>query len=370
VANLSRPDRDATTTPSGSHDRVRWRCSRGHGWETEVRQRVSRATQCPTCLAGLWTSRLEFQVAALVSAVTDLLVTVGARLPRSDRAADERVDLLIDDLGLFIDLDPSRWHSSAESISRDARKLERLSKQPYLRVRPARIGPLPVELADPDQQMVLPGDDERDPMLWAEAVLARVRTIRPATPMRPLTVTTRDLALAGAHRRWRDLRSEPRRTSLASEFPEISEQLLEVVGRPALTAADLSPRGDDRAVWACPSCGHRWQARVANRTVQGTGCPPCANRRGATRAAAPRPGQSFADVHPHLVPHFIADETNPGKTLFQLRPNSIDRCRWTCPHCARPWTTTPHHLNRNPGGGCRRCGHQRGGRTRRRPTAD
>jgi GGDEF domain-containing protein len=51
--------------------------------------------------------------------------------------------------------------------------------------------------------------------------------------------------------------------------------------------------------------------------------------------------------------------TNPGKTLFDVKRHSIDRCRWQCPHCARPWTTTPHALHRNPQGGCRACGIER-----------
>src|SRR5215212_1177714 len=37
--NLSRPDRDFRTTPSGSHNRISWRCKSGHEWETEARQR-------------------------------------------------------------------------------------------------------------------------------------------------------------------------------------------------------------------------------------------------------------------------------------------------------------------------------------------
>src|SRR5215212_5736551 len=80
----------------------------------------------------------------------------------------------------------------------------------------------------------------------------------------------------------------------------------------------------------------------------GTGCPPCSYRRGAALAATPRAGRSFADVHPELVRFFVADETNPEKTLRYLKPSSTDRCRWTCPHCGRPSTARPQQLHRNP----------------------
>jgi hypothetical protein len=56
VRNIDRPDRDASSTPGGSHDRVLWRCRQKHEWETSARQRVKHGSQCPTCLAGLWTS--------------------------------------------------------------------------------------------------------------------------------------------------------------------------------------------------------------------------------------------------------------------------------------------------------------------------
>jgi hypothetical protein len=77
VANLSRPDRDAESTPVGSHDRIRWRCARGHEWEAEARQRVRHGTACPRCLAGLWTSRLEFQTAELAALLSGTAVDVG-----------------------------------------------------------------------------------------------------------------------------------------------------------------------------------------------------------------------------------------------------------------------------------------------------
>ena len=120
--NVSRPDRGFRTTPSGSHDRVLWQCRSGHEWETEARQRIKWRTQCPTCLAGLWSSRLEFQVAELVSLATGMQVTVGDRRPRSDRAATDNVDLLVVDADVRFDLDPSRgmptrWPSNGTSAS-------------------------------------------------------------------------------------------------------------------------------------------------------------------------------------------------------------------------------------------------------------
>jgi rubrerythrin len=364
-ANLTRPDRDAYSTPSGSNDRVQWRCRQGHEWETAARQRAKHLTQCPTCLAGLWTSRLEYQVAELVQLATGLEVRVGIRRRRADRAATEHIDLFVVEAGLLCDLDPSRWHRDGKAAARDLRKLERLAGQRYVRIRPEPLGRLPAIRSRPEQQIVLPGGAEDDPWLWASALISALQSFCPTVHLPQTGPEARAAALARADLRWRRLRSVARRRSLLSEFPTVADQMVEVVGRPEITAADLAPSGDDRALWRCPDCGHEWEARVANRTVLGTGCPRCSYRRGAARIARPAPGRSFADHHPGLVPYFIEDDTNPGLTLSDLKPNSIDRCRWTCPHCGRPWTATPQFLHRNPQAGCRVCGYLRSARARR-----
>jgi rubrerythrin len=367
VENLSRPDRDVTTTPSGSHDRVLWRCRVGHEWETSARQRARHSTQCPTCLAGLWTSRLEFEVAEFVQVATGLPVTVGARRARTDRASDERVDLLVPDIGLLVDVDPTRWHSADKAVAGDARKLDRLAGERYVRIRPRRLGLLPSRRADENQQVVLSGDDETDPWNWALAVLEALKRFSPEIEVRTPSPSARIEAKARADLRWRQLRSGPRARSLLSEHPEIAQQFVSTVDRPGLTQADLAPSSDDRVLWRCPDCGHEWEARVGNRTLLGTGCPPCSYLRGSARAATPRPGQSFADRHPELVEYFVENHTNPGKTLFDVKPNSIDMCTWNCRYCGQPWITKPHALNRTPTSGCRPCGSKRSAEMRRGP---
>jgi hypothetical protein len=343
---------------------VLWRCVRGHEWETEARQRVKHATQCPLCLAGLWSSRLEFEVAELVSASTRYTVTVGTRLVRPERGPDERLDLIVEDVGLLVDLDPPRWHSDRAARARDARKLQRLAGRPYVRIRPAALGRLPSTSASHAQQVLFDGPHDA-PDTWARAVNRALVAFAPGTSIVELPRQVRSEALTRVARRWRDLRALLPIRSLATEHPVVAAQFVGVVDRPGLTAADLAPAGDDRVLWRCSNCGHQWEARVANRTVLGTGCPPCSHRRGAARSATPKPGGSFATLHPELVAYFVSDETNPGKTVTELKPNSIDRCTWTCRYCGRRWVTTPHSLHRDPSRGCRPCGHRRGAEKRR-----
>lgn len=364
VCNRSRPDRDARSTPGGSHDRILWQCSRGHSWETSARQRVRYSTHCPVCQAGLRVSRLEFRVAAVIEAATGLTVIVDALLPSSSGPA-ERLDLLVDHLGLFIDLDPSRWHASTGARERDARKVVRLRERPYIRLRPNGLGRLDLP-ADLDRHQALVRlDDETDVVAWAAAAIGVILGRWPSLPSSLPTGTALEAALARADQEWRALGVGRRGRSLQSVHPAVAEEFVCVVGQPALTAADIPPAGDDRVLWECSRCAGRWEARVANRTRLGTGCPPCAYQRGSARAARPRAGASFADSHPELVHCFISNETSPGRTLDQVKPSSTDRCTWVCPHCGSPWTSTPQALHRNPARGCRGCSYARGVAQRR-----
>jgi hypothetical protein len=317
---------------------------------------VKHRTECPFCLPGFRSSRLEFEVAELLSAATGLTVLVGYTEPRTDRSDVERIDLYIEEIDLLIDLDPRRWHRSPSAVDRDTRKLKRLAARPYVRVRSAAIGPLAADLPvdAPARQVIVADGSETDAATWLTPLLLLVAELGHAA--RPLTEDERHEALGRAARRWRDLHHGVRRRSLRTEHPDVAAEFVEVCGRPGLTAADIAPAGNDRVLWRCRSCGHTWTARTGNRTVLGTGCPPCRYRAGGRAAARPKPGHSFADMNPTLRAQFIRNLTHPGLSLEDLKPNSADVCLWHCPNCGREWRNSARARNRAPlrGCGCRR----------------
>ena len=322
VQNLTVPTRDVHSTPTGSHDCVLWRCRYGHEWVSEARQRVKFRTNCPSCRPGFRSSRLEYEVAELFTAMTGLAVRVAYGEPQKDRADTERIDLYIGELDLLVDIDTARWHRDPEAVRRDTRKAERLATRRYVRLRSARLGPLDLPVGVACQQ-VLAGDDDKNPENWAGALLVVLKSIPDANVTTThLTPAQREEALGRASRRWADLLRGTGRSTLDTQHPEIAAELVEVCGRPGLTAADIAPAGDDRVRWRCSTCGHEWTARTANRTLLGTGCPPCSYRAAGRLTARPAPGNSFADRHPGLAKHFIDNLTHPGIGPTQLRPNS------------------------------------------------
>ncbi|RZU30391.1 zinc-ribbon domain-containing protein [Blastococcus saxobsidens] len=363
VENETVPQRDASSTPAGSHDRIRWRCRAGHEWVASAKQRVSHRTNCPGCRPGFRSSRLEYDVAELITVATGLGVQVSHEEPRQDRADVERIDLWIQELDMLIDLDPERWHRGEAARRRDARKLRRLASRNYVRARSLQLGALDVPLPPGSRarQVILSGSADGDPELWLAALVPILRegSAQTSTPL-TLPRAAKAQALGRAARRWADRHHEPRARSLASEHPHLATEFVAVVDRPGLTAADIAPAGDDLVLWRCTACLHEWQTKTKNRTRLGTGCPPCRYQQGGRLAARAAPGNSFADRNPQLVDQFIANRTHPGVGPREFKPNSTDSCEWRCPRCDATWVTSPQSRNRRPDGGCG-CGRRRSG---------
>ncbi|DBA82282.1 TPA: hypothetical protein ACH3X2_000550 [Trebouxia sp. C0005] len=113
-----------------------------------------------------------------------------------------------------------------------------------------------------------------------------------------------------------------------------------------------------RAEWKCPTCSHEWQAQVAPRVRDDSGCP-CCNRIGSvgnrykepTFAAAQHPlllewdyeHNTQDSIHPHdttlgsqKLVHWVCHKCPQGQPhLYQMTPNNRTNRRGKgCPYCA------------------------------------
>lgn len=101
---------------------------------------------------------------------------------------------------------------------------------------------------------------------------------------------------------------------------------------------------NQRLAWACV-CGHRWEARVSNRTAAGSRCPGCGPAR-----RAPRRSRALSD-HAHVV----AQSVGWDPELVNAASNS--RRTW---RCERGHTWAARVNNRTVGGsGCPQCAGRR-----------
>ncbi|DBB16004.1 TPA: hypothetical protein ACH3X3_003372 [Trebouxia sp. C0006] len=111
-----------------------------------------------------------------------------------------------------------------------------------------------------------------------------------------------------------------------------------------------------RAEWKCPKCSHEWQAQVARRVQQDSGCPRCSSKLGR-RTIQPtveeaqhellleRDYQRNAvdNIHPSTTTlgsrklvHWVCHNCPKGQLhLYQMTPNyRTNRQRAGCPYCA------------------------------------
>ncbi|WP_373312420.1 zinc-ribbon domain-containing protein [Asanoa siamensis] len=339
LENLSQPGRGPAAMNPATNDLCRWRCDKGHEWVTTAASRAA-GSGCARC-RGNGQSRFEVEIAELIAAGTGATVLVDVSQVAGGKRW--RIDLSIPSIGLLIDLDPAHWHRNS---ARDSRKAMAFAGHEYLRVRPTH-------LADVGGQICWVTDGGDDPWKWCLAMVPYL-SARGAT-WTGLTPDQRATALAAAAKRWEQTCNGRPLTSAADAAPHLAAEFVANLSRPGVPLDWLRPKASDRIRWRCMVCRNQWDAMLYSRAA-GTGCPSCATAATAARVRAralPKPGESLADLFPHIAVEMVPG----GRTPDQLRPSSNMRCRWRCATCGHQWSTSPG--SRVRGRGCPRCGKER-----------
>ena len=153
--------------------------------------------------------------------------------------------------------------------------------------------------------------------------------------------------------------------SLDDLYPLIAGEFQQNLARPDMGPRELRHAAQQRCLWRCGTCEHEWITTVATRTAGG-GCPKCGNQRKAQSRRQPnsRTGTA-AGAATFPLSELVGNLTNPDLDLQDLRPNSIDRCRWRCSDCSFEWVATiTNRVGKRSG--CPMCASVRNGEKRSR----
>lgn len=153
----------------------------------------------------------------------------------------------------------------------------------------------------------------------------------------------------------RSQQRKPRFETLAEAFPRVAEEWDRKLNG-NLSPKDVARFSNKKAHWKCKS-GHRWIARIANRTKRGSGCPTCA---GNFRAEAARKSRlaktgSLKTQFPEIAAEW--DSKRNDRSPREISAGSKYLAHWKCRQCGRLWVATVNNRTKKTRAtGCPACG--------------
>ena len=120
-----------------------------------------------------------------------------------------------------------------------------------------------------------------------------------------------------------------RKNNLATEFPEIAAEWDYELNN-GITPEDVTKGTRDVYYWKCPNGHPSYPARVANRAINGTGCPVCSGRKLLAGI------NDLATVNPRLASQWDYERNYP-KTPQEVFPHEGNKYWWICPICGESY---------------------------------
>lgn len=134
---------------------------------------------------------------------------------------------------------------------------------------------------------------------------------------------------------------------LGTRFPEVAKEW-DYRGNGGKTPSMFTGGSSKKVSWVCKE-GHRYEARIANRTTKGQGCPYCAHEK-------PIVGENdLATLYPQIAAEWHPTK-NGEKRPQDFLPSSNKKVWWKCSECEYEYQTMI--TNRTKGTGCKRCAGQ------------
>ena len=117
--------------------------------------------------------------------------------------------------------------------------------------------------------------------------------------------------------------------NLAVKFPEVAKEWHPTKNN-TITPKQLTAASNKKVWWECDN-GHEWEARVASRTINRSGCPECSGKK------------SGKDNNLKIMFPVIAKEWHPTKNINlnpdDVAPGSTKKVWWKCPK-GHEWETS------------------------------
>jgi len=298
---------------AGSHQKVWWKCSKGHSWQAVVKDRCIKGTGCGYCSAQ--TSRPEIRILAELSAVFGMLS------PRQ-RVGKIWVDILIEDINLAIEYDGEFYHKSRRQ--QDYKKNHNLNSRGFEVIR-FREGKLKnIGQSDINVPVNKLGKEHIDMLL---------RKIKNSAPFRYEKNIEKYLKADSYQNETyfnelvNAMPGAIKEQSLGHLYPDLLSSWDEEKNQP-LSPFNLFPFTSQDLWWTC-ELGHSWQAPPGRR-IAGNGCPFC-------RGTYPSTTNNLLALYPEVA-QSLHKTLNGNVIASEITPKSNKKFWWQCPlHDEHVW---------------------------------
>ena len=307
----------------GYDKKVWWICEFGHEWQAPVYSRFSDHG-CPICAKGQKTSFSEQTIFYYIrKAYPDA--------KNSDNEFGVEFDIYIPSLLIAIEYDGYKWHSDERTIRKDNEKNSLCLNKGITLIRFREEG-CPILEYNPSVKYISCKYNDINRLEDAVKELLFILNVEE----KDVNINRDRLNILS------QFASARKGKSLAECNPELAKEW-----HPTKNG-QLTPKsiniGSDEKYWWRGTCGHEWQASVANRT-KGKGCPICNGKKVQTGF------NDLATAYP-----IIAKQWHPTQN-GELRPNSISphsnkKVWWVCER-GHEWQAIVS--SRTNGRGCPYC---------------
>jgi hypothetical protein len=290
---------------AGSHKKVWWKCSKGHSFQTVVKDRCFRGTGCGRCSAQ--TSRPEIRIIAELSTV------FGEIQPRG-RVDKIWIDALLKTIKVAVEYDGEFYHKPR--LDKDVQKNNSLEKLGYQVIR-FREGDLQ-KISDNDIQVPVNGLHK----IHIDALLQKLRE-----RCNNESINRIDEYLESPHflndQRFNELVAAMPGAILEQSMGHLHPDLLDswdYEQNAPISPFEVFPHSAQKVHWTCEH-DHQWQAPIAAR-VTGNGCPFC-------RGTYASPQNNLRKLYPQVADSFH-QELNGKITPDKITPKSNTEYWWQC----------------------------------------
>lgn len=294
---------------SGSHHYAYWKCSRGHSWRCEIRQRTISKSTCPKC---------SYQISKPQKRIySELSYIFPGEVELSHKVNGIEIDIYLKKINIGIEYDGSFYHRSEKSKIRDRDKFHSLKNIgiPLIRVRALGLNeiegvPCILETSEDSVdtiknilKLIIKKIEIDDISRLAIASYLNISTF--------INQSLYEVLLL-------DKRVPLIEKSLAYTHPHlVDEWSSKNFDSPNSVTSGIH---EDRK-WICPNCHREFEASVYSRAKLQTGCGYCSGR-------YPTDKYNLLTEFPHIA-HQLHPKKN-SKKATEILPKSNDKLWWIC----------------------------------------